>query len=88
MSSYDPVVRGDIAIQTLIEIKGITSDENIMKWRNICCVNPNIICKVCPIGIPPEDKDHGWCHEWFEASQKLRLRRRLENIKKYVGELS
>ncbi len=82
------VTRGVDAIQILTEIKGRMSDENIIKWRNVCCVNPNIGCRACPIGVPPKDEAHGWCHSWFEASLKLRLRKRLENIKKYVGAVS
>jgi len=78
------VYRGDTAINILTEIKGKFTDENILKWRNVCCVNPSIGCKNCPVGSPPQKEGWGWCHTWYEASVKLRLRRRLESIKKYV----
>ncbi len=92
-----PVTRGEEALQILSEIKGKFTDENIRKWRDVCCVDPDIgdnngsgVCR-CPIAKrprPPITKDdpvHGWCHDWCEASLKLRLRTRLKNIRKYVG---
>lgn len=98
MVDYTPVTRGEVALQILSEIKGKFTEENIIKWRNVCCVNPDIsnnngsgICRTCPIAKRPrppktrEDAVHGWCHEWFVASQKLRLKMRLENIRKYLG---
>lgn len=95
MINYSPVIRGEEAMQVLSEIKGKFTDENIRKWRDVCCVNPDIsnnngsgICRTCPIAKRPrppqtkEDKEHGWCHDWFEASLKLRLRTRLEKLRK------
>ncbi len=85
------VYRGDAAIKILTEIKGKLTDENILKWRNVCCVGPDIsdnngsgICRTCPIASPPQEEGHGWCHSWYEASIKLRLRMRLKKIKKYA----
>jgi len=87
--SYNPVIRGAEALQVLSEIKGKFTDENIRKWRDVCCVNPDIsnnngsgICRTCPIAKPPEEEGWGWCHDWFEASMKLRLRTRLERLRK------
>jgi len=92
---YTPVIRGDEALETLTEIAGKHTDDNVLKWRSICCVNPDIggnngsgECPECPIGKPPTDEDYSWCHEWFTASQKLRLKTRLENIERYVGKFS
>ena len=85
MKHYDPVIRGTEAVQILTDIKGRISDENVRRWRNVCCVNPNVGCRNCPIGIPPKDEDHGWCHEWFVASMRLSLKTRLDRINKYVG---
>ena len=92
------VYRGEEALAILREIKGKFSDENIYKWRNVCCVGPDISdnnglgeCISCPIGQrpPPKKEDqrlqYGWCHDWYEASWKLRLRRRLENIRSVLG---
>lgn len=86
MRHYDSVIRGAKAIQVLTEIKGKMSEENIIKWRNICCVNPHVGCRNCPIGVPPKEGENGWCHDWWEASIKLRLKKRLENIRKYFGD--
>ena len=90
-----PTLKMTKALQILREIKGKFTDENILKWRNICCVNPDIsnnnesgICRDCPIAVPPKDEKHGWCHDWWEASIKLSLRHRLEKIEQYIGKIS
>ncbi len=92
---YSPVIRGDEALEALNRIKGRFTDENIVLWRNVCCVVPDIggnhgtgMCRDCPIGVPPSEEEHGWCHDWYVASVKLRSRKRIERIEKYVGKFS
>ena len=87
MTNHSLVIRGEEALQVLSEIKGKFTDENIRKWRDVCCVNPDIsdkngswICKTCPIMNPPEEEGDGGCHDWYEASIKLRLRTRLKKL--------
>jgi len=86
------VIRGEEALRTLSEIKGKMTKKNIRRWRDICCVNPDIsnnngsgICRTCPIAKQPEDEKYGWCHDWYEASIKLRLKTRLEKLQKLAN---
>lgn len=69
------------------------TDRNILIWRDICCVNPDLGCSphyekdrdtgeitsatgcTCPLRKPK-------CHEYALASVRLRIKKRIENLKR------
>lgn len=93
---YTKVIRGDEARELLARFASeAITEANVRLWRDICCVNPDLGC--APVYIRDDNGDvvraYGCpecplgkmrCHEFYEASWKLRLKDRLKRVKDVV----